>query len=76
MTSTVDQGKRAAESAYREAQPWVVRLARWGYAAKGVVQTSTQQPYGPWLLGIVALGLMLYGVYSLVLARYRRIYAS
>ncbi len=40
------------------------------------LRTLSQQPYGPWLLGLVALGLMLYGVYSLVLARYRRIYAS
>lgn len=40
------------------------------------LQTLAQQPYGPWLLGIVALGLMLYGIYSLVLARYRRIYAT
>ncbi|MBI1298558.1 DUF1206 domain-containing protein [bacterium] len=40
------------------------------------LQTLAQQPYGPWLLGLVALGLMLYGVYSLVLARYRRIYAT
>ena len=31
-------------------------------------------PYGPWLLGIVALGFIAYGVFALVLARYRRIY--
>ena len=28
--------------------------------------------YGPWVLGLVALGLVAYGVYQLVLARYRR----
>mgnify|MGYP002780757990 FL=1 len=32
-----------------------------------------QQPAGPWLLGIVALGLIAYGIYSLVEARYRQI---
>ncbi len=32
-----------------------------------------QQPSGPWLLGIVALGLIAYGIYSLVEARYRQI---
>ncbi|NJR25037.1 MAG: DUF1206 domain-containing protein [Richelia sp. CSU_2_1] len=32
-----------------------------------------QQPFGPWLLGIVALGLIAYGIYSLVEARYRQI---
>jgi hypothetical protein len=40
----------------------------------GALQTLAQQPYGPWLLGLVALGLLAFGVYSLLLARYRRIY--
>jgi hypothetical protein len=34
-----------------------------------------QQPYGHWLLGGVAAGLITYGVYCLVLAWYRRIMA-
>ncbi|MBK8905199.1 MAG: DUF1206 domain-containing protein [Anaerolineaceae bacterium] len=46
-------------------------------AAGGVgraLQTLAGQPYGPWLLGIVAVGLVAYGLYSaIVLARYRRI---
>lgn len=29
--------------------------------------------YGPWLLGLVAIGLIAFGVYCLALARYRRI---
>jgi len=33
----------------------------------------TRQPFGPLLLGIVALGLIAYGLYSFVEARYRRI---
>lgn len=32
-----------------------------------------KQPLGPWLLGLVALGLIAYGVYSFVEARYRRL---
>lgn len=79
---------------------WVVRVARFGIAARGVVllligafvvqaavefdpseaqgvggalRSLEQQPYGSWLLGIVALGLAAYGVYELVRARYRRI---
>lgn len=32
-----------------------------------------RQPFGPVLLGIVALGLFCYGLYSLVEARYRRV---
>ena len=38
------------------------------------LQTLARQPYGPWLLGLVALGLVIYGLYAaLVLARYRKV---
>ena len=30
------------------------------------------QPFGPWLLGLLAVGLIAYAVYMLVAARYRR----
>lgn len=36
--------------------------------------TLAQQPLGPWLLGIVAVGLVAYGFYALALAQYRRVY--
>jgi Domain of Unknown Function (DUF1206) len=39
----------------------------------GALRTLEQQPFGPWVLGAVALGLVAYGVYMLVLAWYRRI---
>lgn len=39
----------------------------------GALRTLQDQPYGPWLLGIVAIGLVAYGVYMEVQARYRRI---
>jgi hypothetical protein len=39
----------------------------------GALRALEQQTYGQLLLGIVALGLVAYGFYSLVLARYRRI---
>jgi hypothetical protein len=38
----------------------------------GALRALEQQPFGPWLLGVVALGLVAYGVYMFVLARYRR----
>ncbi len=38
------------------------------------LQTLAQQPYGLWLLGIVALGVTAYGLYVLAQARFRRIY--
>lgn len=41
----------------------------------GALQSLAQQPYGPWLLGIVALGLVAYGIHMGVQARYRRIIA-
>ena len=37
----------------------------------GALESLQQQAYGPWLLGIVAAGLVSYGVYALVRARYR-----
>ncbi|NES97873.1 MAG: DUF1206 domain-containing protein [Desertifilum sp. SIO1I2] len=39
----------------------------------GALQALSQQPYGKWLLLIVALGFIAYGVYMGVEARYRRI---
>jgi hypothetical protein len=35
------------------------------------LQAVQQQPFGSWLLGGIALGLFLYGFYTLVRARYR-----
>lgn len=42
----------------------------------GVLATLASQPFGPWLLGLVAVGLVAYGVYMLVAARYRRMVLS
>jgi len=39
----------------------------------GALRTLQGQEYGAWLLGIVALGLVSYGLLSFVEARYRRI---
>ena len=36
----------------------------------GALQTLAQQPYGPWLLGAVALGLVAFGIYSILCARW------
>ena len=37
------------------------------------LQALAQQPYGSWIMGIVALGLVAYGIYMVMQARYRRI---
>ncbi len=42
----------------------------------GALKLLIQQSYGKWLLGLVALGLVAYGLYMLVEARYRRIAGS
>lgn len=40
---------------------------------EGALQAIQQQPFGAWLMGIVALGLLAYGIHLMVQARYRRI---
>lgn len=47
--------------------------------AKGLgdaLAVLAKQPFGPWILGTVALGLIAYGIYSVVEARYRRILST
>ena len=39
----------------------------------GALHTLSQQPYGPYLLGVVAIGLITYGLFMLMIARYRRV---
>lgn len=39
---------------------------------RGALEALEQRPSGPWLLGAVALGLVVYGLYMFVEARYRR----
>lgn len=42
----------------------------------GALEALAQQPYGPWILGIVAFGLIAYGIYTGIQARYRRVFAN
>lgn len=39
----------------------------------GALQTLAQEPFGQWLLVIIAIGLVAYAIHLLILARYRRI---
>ncbi|MEM7553085.1 MAG: DUF1206 domain-containing protein [Cyanobacteria bacterium P01_A01_bin.84] len=39
----------------------------------GTLSTLAQQPFGSWILGIVAFGLVAYGIHCMFEARYRRI---
>ena len=39
----------------------------------GALHTLSQQPYGPYLLGVVAIGLITYGLFMFMIARYRRV---
>jgi hypothetical protein len=41
----------------------------------GALNEIARQPFGPWLLGLVAIGLIAYGVYKLAQARYHRVLA-
>jgi hypothetical protein len=40
---------------------------------EGALDTLAAQPFGQWLLALVAAGLMAYGVYCFIEARYRRL---
>ena len=42
----------------------------------GALQKLAHQAYGPWLLGLTAAGLVCYGLYCLVDARYRDVSAG
>jgi hypothetical protein len=46
--------------------------ARAARGLSGALLALEQRPYGPWLLGAVALGLVAYGLFTFVEARYRR----
>lgn len=57
---------------------FLIQAAKQSQAAEvkgldGILQTLAQQPYGKFLLAVVALGLVAYGIYMFVQARYRRI---
>jgi hypothetical protein len=41
----------------------------------GTLQALLQQRYGPWLLGVVALGLTSFGVFSVLCVRWIRCWA-
>ena len=45
-------------------------------AARGLgeaLEGLEQQPYGSWILGTVAVGLVAYGIYMIIQARYRHL---
>ncbi len=57
----------------------LVVVAAWTYDVKKAggldtaLQTLRDQPFGPWLLAFVGIGLVAFGVYGLSEARYRRV---
>ncbi|MEO6986747.1 MAG: DUF1206 domain-containing protein, partial [Paralcaligenes sp.] len=56
----------------------LVRAAWWhdpneAAGISGALQSMRHQPFGPWLLGIVALGLIAFGVAQIAKARYQRV---
>ena len=38
----------------------------------GALRTLADRPYGPWLLGALALGLIAFGLYGLAVARWAK----
>jgi hypothetical protein len=57
---------------------FLIQAARMGDPSQavglgGALQKLADQPAGAWLLGVVAVGLCMYGLFSIVEARYRRL---
>lgn len=58
---------------------WFLLSAAWearSGEARGLgaaLHSLLEQPFGPWLLGLVALGLVAFGIYNWILARFRQI---
>ena len=40
---------------------------------RGAIESLGQQPFGVWILAVIAVGLTAYGVYTLIEARYREL---
>lgn len=51
---------------------WVGSGGQGGVGGMNEAFSFLRDAGGPWLVGIIALGLMCYGIYMLVLSRYRR----
>ena len=51
---------------------WQVDSSESGGLGKAL-QMLQEQPYGPWVLGVVAVGLFAFGIYSVIEGVYRRI---
>jgi Domain of Unknown Function (DUF1206) len=47
--------------------------AREAQGLDGALRTLAHEPFGPWLLGLVAAGLFAWGVFCLIQARYREV---
>ena len=39
----------------------------------GALRTLADRPYGPWLLGLLAIGLIIFGIYGLAAARWTKV---
>ena len=48
---------------------WAGRL----FLASAALRLLAEQSYGPWLLGLIALGIAAFGVYCFSQARYRKV---
>lgn len=72
MVATIARG-----IAFAMAGALVVDAAATSNAAKstgldGAVRTLADRPYGPWLLGILAVGLIAFGLYGFAEARWAK----
>jgi hypothetical protein len=50
-----------------------LRDPTWAHGMGGILKALGDQPYVPYVLGLVAVGLVSYGLFEILLVRYRRI---
>lgn len=60
---------------------FLIEAARQSDASKArglgeALQVLAQQPYGPWILGVVGIGLVAYATHMVIQARYRSFFIA
>jgi hypothetical protein len=73
MVGTIARGAVFAVAGLLTVDAAVTFDARKSTGLDGALRTLADRPYGPWLLGVLALGLIAFGVYGFAAARWAKV---